>query len=124
MTGGKIMMKKAVTNLTVHFKTGAKLLLLTIFMLIIAQTMKPMDVYASTQYTDQENNNSFAEAQFIGRNAMPPASRVSGDTQAYRYVTGTVYIDILNENEEIINSFSYDGTASAENVFHVDVGDY
>lgn len=128
--------------------------LLMVFLAAITLTMKPLEVHASTQYTDQESNNSFAEAQFIGRNTMAPASRVSGNTQAYRYVTGkltgrgdedwyrlvlspsfvnyftisnvtgTVYIDILNEREEVINTFSYNGTASAEHVFRVEVEDY
>lgn len=149
-----MMSKRAVTSTNVFVKTGILYFLLTVFLLTITLTMKPLVVHASTQYTDQESNNSFAEAQFIGRNAMAPASYVSGNTQSYRYVTGnltgrededwywlatsssfdsyftisnvtgTVYIDILNEQEEVINTFSYNGTASAENVFHVDIGDY
>jgi len=49
--------------------------------------------YAQTAYTDKEPNDSYENAQLIGRNAQTPAQYVSNQTSVYRYVTGTLSND-------------------------------
>ncbi len=108
------------------------------------------NVCASTLYSDTESNNSASEAQLIMTNAMTNAQKVSGSNTVYRYVSGTLsgededwykvslltsksnyftisggtgymYIDILNSNQETIQTFTYTSLSNSENVFRVNI---
>lgn len=108
------------------------------------------EVYASTGYTDTESNNTAEQAQQISRNVMTYAQRVSGNTNLYRYVRGTlsgddedwykvyldsaddtyfdisggtgyIFIDIYNSSLIKINTFTYlNNSTSTGHVFNVD----
>lgn len=123
------------------------------FFVAITSSFGVLQVQAATQYTDTESNNSADEAQTITTNAMTYSQKVSGSTSLYRYVTGslsdgndedwykaylysnrdnyftisrgtgTTFIDILDANQNVIYSFSYNGLSSSENVFRVDVAE-
>ena len=138
----------------VFMQRGIRNIFQLILLVIVILSLKTLEVEASTQYADQESNDSFAEAQQIGRNAMTPSNRISATTTLYRYVTGslegrededwywlalnegsnnyltiskvigTVYIDIMNEVGEVLYTFSYDGNSNSENVFRVDISAY
>ena len=107
--------------------------------------------FAATEYTDTEDNGSASSAQLISSNVMTYAQRVAGNTSLYKSVrgqltgsadedwykvylyqnrdnyftitggTGTMFIDILNESEETIRSFTYSSLSNAENVFNLEI---
>lgn len=61
--------------------------------LCIGLCLSGQTAYAATAYTDKEPNDSYQEAQLIGRNAQTPGQYVSNQTSVYRYVTGTLSND-------------------------------
>ena len=48
------------------------------------------DVYAHTQYTDNNANDTINDAQAIVRNTQTPAQYDSGNSTSYRFVTGYI----------------------------------
>ena len=134
-------------------KKGIGNILLAGLLIVAAMNTRPLEVKAATAYMDQESNDSFAEAQFIARNSMSAANTVSGNTTGYKYVTGnltgrededwywlmlspefdsyltidnatgTINIDVLDEKETVLYTFSYNGVSGAENIFNIRISD-
>lgn len=127
-----------------------KKIMIAVLTAVCIMSGRSITAYASTAYSDTESNNSASEAQSITKNSMTYAQKVSGSSTLYRYVTGTLsgddedwykvylyedddnyftisggtgytYIDILNSNQETIQTFSYLNSSSSENVFRVNV---
>lgn len=128
-----------------------KKMVIMFFLTMFISNFNVLAVQAITHYTDKENNNSANEAQIITVNTMTYTQKVSVNTSLYSYVTGnligkddedwymlhltsnqdtyftingntgTIFIDILDSNQNVLQTFSYNGLSNSENVFKVKV---